>query len=494
MKERQLGVLLPLFSLPGKQGIGSFGEMAYRWIDTLHCLGFAYWQICPLGPTAYGNSPYQPLSEIALNGWFVDWQYAVQRGWLDVDDLKVFDGLPNDYVCYEKIAVAHKKLLSKASSKFFNLKSLDADYEAFCKREKDWLDVYVSFCALREHFDEKPWWEWPQEFRSYESDAVKAYVKKHDVRQHYFVQWLAFKQWEALRQYANKKGVQIIGDIPIYVGEDSAIVWAQRSLFQWDYDNDRPQKVAGVPPDYFSADGQLWGNPLYDWNFAKKTHYAWWLHRVQKNLELVDIVRLDHFRAFYDYWSIKFGATTAREGTWEKGPQKSFFDALEQHFPKMPFILEDLGDLHEKVRAFQKKLKLPGMSVLQFAFDREDNMYLPDHWSKRTVVYTGTHDNDTIKSWFDNESRFIRQACINYLTRHGICVDTSNIARGIIELIIGCLKKDQKAIIPLQDWLNFGGEARINTPGTVGDNWSWRCSEDDFSTLIEVVKSIMAKF
>ncbi|MDR0393320.1 MAG: 4-alpha-glucanotransferase [Puniceicoccales bacterium] len=492
-KNNTLGVLLPVFSLPSQQGIGCFGSTVYRWIDVLTTVGVTHWQVCPLGPTGYGCSPYQPLSEFALNPYFVDVSDLISRGWIPKSALDVFQSFSKTRVQYQRIKARLIPLLYQAYDRFLRTQNGCDRFEKFKKRERVWLDPYATFCALKDRFGGSPWWLWPKELRAYENEAVRDYKKSHVSATGFFafVQWVLSEQWSAVKRYARRKGVHIVGDVPIYVGEDSVVVWEDRKLFQWNPTSDRPQYVAGVPPDYFSPTGQLWGNPLYDWSFLEKNNYRWWVERIKKNLEWFDFVRLDHFRGFYNYWAIPQCAVDARNGQWMQGPQHAFFDQLKKNFPKMPFILEDLGDLNEQVRAFQRTLDLPGMAVLQFAFDGDNNPYLPHKWTKSTVVYTGTHDNDTTRGWFNKASKQVQQTCLQLLKQYSISSNSKTVVLDLIRLAY------QKAtakwvIIPLQDWLNKGSQARMNTPGTVGNkNWTWRCTEKDLADFQRQAEQIV---
>lgn len=479
-KSSMTGVLLPVFSLPGDLGIGCFGSLARKWLDVLYNVGVNAWQICPLGPTGFGNSPYQPLSEFALNPLFIDVEDLYKHGWLSKGDLSNVPVFPKERVDYNAIIAWKIPLLMKAYENFSS-QGITSDFEDFNNSAGEDLDVFATFCALKVKFGYKPWWEWSLDYRSYSKNSVKEYQKfyKKFIDYFKFEQWVLTKQWNNIHSYAQSKGIDIIGDIPLYVGLDSVSVWENRELFDWDISVDCPKNVAGVPPDYFSATGQLWGNPVYDWKFHKKTQFKWWMKRIRKNLEWFDWLRLDHFRGFYNYWSVLLGQTTAQLGKWEMGPQGAFFKKLKANWPNMPFILEDLGDLSNDVRNFQKKLKMPGMAILQFAFDGVDNPYLPEHWAPDQVIYTGTHDNDTTRGWFEKLDKKAQQRVCEVL---GKCIEVEHIST---ELIMWMFKNrtTQHIVIPFQDILNLGSHARINTPGTLGQNWCWRCTVRDFDRL-----------
>ncbi len=479
------GILLPIFSLPGTYGIGRFNKEAYKWIDLLAESHMNAWQVCPMGPTGFGNSPYQPLSEIALNPLFIDLDDLVKRDYLSPKDLNKTFPVSN-CVDYNTVNTWQFPLLLKAYEKFLQTND-DACFQQFKKIGGKSLEIYCIFCALKNKFHQKPWWEWPSDYQNSEGIAINAYKKHYQKFIDFFAfeQWLLQEQWKNIHTYAYKKGINIVGDIPLYVGTDSATVWENRSLFQWDFEKDLPQKVAGVPPDYFSKNGQLWGNPLYNWDFHQKKNFTWWIERIQKNFEWFDIIRIDHFRGLYDYWAVPYGEKTAKNGQWLPGPKKAFFDKLKTCWPNMPFILEDLGDLHEGVRIFQKSLRLPGMAIIQFAFGDDNNPYLPKNWKNNQVIYTGTHDNDTLYGWFSKLKNFDKEQIIKLAQLKS--VTNKNIAKKLIQWIFNH-RTTQHLIIPLQDILSLDSKSRINTPGTIGKNWQWRCTEKffkDFSIAIE---------
>lgn len=483
------GILLPVFSLPGTYGIGRFSKEAYAWIDLLVEAQLNAWQVCPMGPTSFGNSPYQPLSEIALNPLFIDLEDLVQRNLLSSQDLqKTFT---SEDVDYDTIKLWQFPLLLKAYENFLKTKN-HTHFHEFKKSSGKSLETYCIFCALKNKFHQKPWWEWPHEYRNCENNAVKTYQKNYQKFVDFFAfeQWILTEQWEKIHHYARQRGITIVGDIPLYVGMDSAIVWQNRSLFQWDFEKDQPKQVAGVPPDYFSTDGQLWGNPLYDWEQHQKENFSWWVERIRKNFDWFDVIRIDHFRGLYDYWAIPYGEKTAQKGQWLPGPQHAFFNTLKHYWPHMPFILEDLGDLHEGVRTFQKNLRLSGMAIAQFAFGGENNPYLPQNWSKNQVIYTGTHDNDTLQGWFSKLKKIDKEQVIK--TARLRSTTTKNIAPKLIQWLFKH-RTTQHIILPLQDVLNLSSKARINTPGTIGKNWQWRCSEENFKQFIQAFEALKAK-
>ena len=480
------GILLPVFSLPGSYGIGRFGKEAYQWIDMLSEAHMDAWQVCPMGPTGFGNSPYQPLSEIALNPLFIDLEDLLERGFLISDDLK--KSFSTEFIDYDGIKAWQFPLLLKAYENFLQMND-DLRFYQFKKTGGKSLEVYCVFCALKHKFHHQPWWKWPDDFQKFESETVKSYERHYQKFVDFFAfeQWILQEQWDAIHAYAREKGITIVGDIPLYVGTDSAIVWQNRSLFQWDVEKDLPKNVAGVPPDYFSKDGQLWGNPLYDWDFHQKENFNWWIDRIRKNFEWFDVIRIDHFRGLFDYWSVPYGEKTAQKGQWMQGPKTAFFDRLKTCWSRMPFILEDLGDLHPEVRAFQKNLRLPGMAIVQFAFGGENNPYLPKNWKNNQVVYTGTHDNDTLRGWFSKLKKSDKDCVIK--TAKLSSVTSKNIAAKLIRWIF-MQRTTQHVILPLQDIFNLDSKARINTPGTIGKNWQWRCLEEDFRLFLKSVEAL----
>lgn len=468
------GILLPIFSLPGNYGIGRFSKVAYEWIDILSDLGWNAWQVCPMGPIGFGNSPYQPLSENYLNPLFIDLEPWVENGFLDRKELE--QGLyRKKSVAYEFVKTWQFPLLLKVYERFI-ARGNTSKFETFIADEGETLACFCTFCALKYRFHQEPWWQWPKEYHHYHSKAVTEYVDSHRKFVDFFAfeQWILEQQWQAIHTYAQRKNVDIIGDIPLYVGTDSATVWQNRELFDWDKMLDCPRCVAGVPPDYFSSDGQLWGNPVYNWDYHIQTHFSWWLERIRKNLKWFDVIRIDHFRGLYDYWSVPYGEKTAKKGEWLPGPQNEFFGALKKHWPNMPFILEDLGDLNDNVRIFQEKLDLPGMAIIQFAFDGYNNPYRPENWKKNQVIYTGTHDNDTTRGWFAGLNQDQKAAV--YETLGLKAVNEDKICSKIIPWILRH-RTTQHVVFPLQDLLNLGSEARINTPGTTTKNWQWRCTK-----------------
>ena len=468
---RASGVLMPIFSLPSKYGIGCFSKEAYLFVDQLKKSGQKYWQILPLGPTGYGDSPYQSFSTFAGNPYFIDLDTLVEEGLLESAECEAYDFGDNDrYVDYEKIYRARFKILKKA----YDNSKIDEDtsFKAYELNQKFWLEDYALYMSVKHHFGEVSWNEWDEEIRLRRPDALKRYAKtlKTEIEFYKFLQYIFAKQWKKLKKYANQNEIQIIGDIPIYVAFDSADSWSHPELFQFDqFEN--PISVAGCPPDGFSVTGQLWGNPLYDWEYHKKTSYAWWTQRIAYCFELYDVARIDHFRGLDEYYSIPFGAATAENGHWEKGPGIDLFQSLSKKLGTMNIIAEDLGYVTDSVRKLVKDTGYPGMKILEFAFDsREKSDYLPHNYDRNCVIYTGTHDNDTIKGWYQSIVPEDKQLSIEYMGNEK--TDLNEIHWDFIRLALSSVA--YLAIIPIQDYLGLGTEARINQPSTLGNNWKWR--------------------
>ena len=482
LNERTSGVLLHLSSLPSDTGIGNLGSAAHRTIDFMVAAGMHVWQICPLGPTGYGDSPYQCFSAFAGNPYFIDLDPLVADGLIHADELDALHALPKDHVDYGALYGAFWPVIRKAYDRF---KRSGTDHfdaygciKTFRKSQSAWIEDFALFLALKSHFDGKCWLEWPAAFR----DANKA--RKHklpkDVLEaaeaHVFYQYLFYGQLAKLRTYAGSKGIEILGDAPIFVALDSSDVWANRELFQLNKDG-KPKAVAGVPPDYFSADGQLWGNPLYDWKAHQDTKFSWWIDRIKANLEFYDIVRLDHFRGFESYWSVPAKEKTARNGKWIQCPGLELFKAIKKACPEAKLVAEDLGVITEEVNALRAATGLPGMAVLQFAFDGEaDNAYLPHNYSRNTVAYSGTHDNDTTFGWYREQSDKTQDHVRRYLNVSG-----DEVAWDLVRSTIKSTA--HMAIVPLQDLLSLGSEARLNTPGAPMGNWQWRYAPEQLDAL-----------
>ncbi len=469
---RASGILLPVSSIPSAYGSGSFSKEAYEFVDFLEKAGQSYWQILPLGPTGYGDSPYQSFSTFAGNPYYIDFEELIEEGLLTKEQCEECDwGGSEAYVDYEKIYKSRFRVLKEA---FDNSRLEDnEDFQAFVAENAFWLSDYSLYMAVKDSYKGKSWSEWDGDIRLRKPEAIEKYAEKlkEEILFYEFQQYLFDTQWRKLKKYANDKGVKIIGDIPIYVALDSADTWANPELFQLD-ENRRPTGVAGCPPDAFSATGQLWGNPLYKWDYHKETEYAWWIQRISYCYKLYDVVRIDHFRGFDEYYNIPFGDTTAEFGRWEKGPGYDLFKVMKKKIGNKPVIAEDLGFLTPTVNQLLKKSSYPGMKVLQFAFDsREESDYLPHNYTANSVVYTGTHDNDTTVGWYQTISRRDRSFARKYLN-----IKTGReLEWNFIRAALGSVS--DTAVIPMQDYLGLGSEARINVPSTLGTNWKWRMTK-----------------
>ncbi|HIY19116.1 MAG TPA: 4-alpha-glucanotransferase [Candidatus Blautia avistercoris] len=478
---RACGVLLPISGLPSAYGIGCFSKEAYDFVDQLIAAGQKYWQILPLGPTSYGDSPYQSLSTFAGNPYFIDLERLIQEGLLKEEECKAVDFGDNEsYVDYEKIYLGRYKVLYQAFLRYDC--TGDEAFGEFVRNNGYWLEDYCLYVAIKEQQGGISWNLWPQELRDRHPKALQECREKlaEEIQFQKFLQYLFYKQWGWLKNYANENGVQIIGDIPIYVAFDSADTWANPLLFQFSEEN-VPVAVAGCPPDGFSPKGQLWGNPLYSWEYHRETGYSWWLQRVSHCFKMYDVVRIDHFRGFDEYYSIPYGDQTAEFGHWEKGPGLELFHVLKERLGSLNVIAEDLGFLTDSVIKMVKDTGYPGMKILQFAFDESENSaYLPHKYDRNCVVYTGTHDNDTTKSWFqslnDHDLNFVKM----YMNETGNDIDEA--VWSLIRLAVSSVA--DTAIIPVQDYLCLGAEARMNTPSTLGDNWKWRMKKGQLSREI----------
>lgn len=475
---RSAGVILHPTSLPGPDGIGDLGPEAFRWVNFLKKSGFGLWQVLPLGPTGYGDSPYQAFSAFAGNPYLISPTLLLDDDLLTAADLSDRPTFPEGKVDYGEAITWKLKILERAFANFLKNKpaNFKAEISQFETEEAQWLEDYAMFMAIKESQGGKAWSSWPKPLRNREPAALKAFIQDHpeDVKRHVFRQFLFFRQWNALRKYANEGGIQIIGDIPIFVAYDSAEVWAHPELFYLD-NTGKPTVVAGVPPDYFSPTGQLWGNPLYRWDYHKANGYAWWIERVRSTLKLVDILRVDHFRGFAGYWEVPAQNATAEVGRWVPGPGKSLFEALEAALQGLPIIAEDLGDITPDVIELRESLGLPGMKVLQFAFSGDpDHIFLPHNYPEICVAYTGTHDNDTSKGWYQSTSEKEKDFARRYLARSG-----ENISWDMIRAV--WTSPAVFAIAPMQDFLSLGSEARMNLPGRPHSNWTWRLDPETLS-------------
>jgi 4-alpha-glucanotransferase len=477
---RASGLLLHVTSLPSPYGIGDVGPGALTWIDRLAQAGQSWWQMLPLGPTGYGNSPYQPVSSFAGNELLISPDWLIEDELLRASDCQGHS-FPQDKVDYNAVIPFKQGLLEKAWTSFSAGARADLRpaYELFRNEQAHWLEDYALFRSLKFKFGGAHYLEWPAELVQRQAPALDQVRRELEdqIDQVCFTQFLLFHQGERLKAYAHSKGLSLIGDLPFFVSPDSSDVWARPELFLLD-EQRRPRVVAGVPPDYFSAQGQLWGNPVYDWNALRQADYRWSISRLQALLAHVDVIRLDHFRAFAAAWHVPSGAPTAQSGKWVAGPGADFFHALQRELGALPFIAEDLGLITPDVYALRDEFHLPGMRILQFAFDgKSDNPYLPHNYDRNTVVYTGTHDNPTTRGWFDGLPDDQRQNLWNYLKQPiGEGGDVSPALMNLAWSSVAAL-----SMAPLQDLLNLGSEARMNIPGSVEGNWSWRCTEDMLS-------------
>lgn len=481
MMQRSSGILLPVFSLPSPYGIGTLGKAAYDFVDFLVAARQSFWQILPLGPTGEGNSPYQSCSAAAGNPYLIDLDTLITEGLLRPDETacdRVDDARRVDY---ERVGRQQSGVLRLAFARAERGETLLQEIRDFAQKNAAWLDDYALFMALKDENGARAWTQWPlpERMRTPEALALARARLAQECAFHEFVQFLFFRQWHALKAYANAKGVRIIGDVPIYVPLDSADVWAEPQEFLLD-EARKPLAVAGVPPDYFTADGQLWGNPLYDWAHMQQTGFAWWMRRMQAASELFDAVRIDHFRGLSSYWEVPVGEATARNGRWAEGPGIAFVDALKSRFPQMEIIAEDLGYLTDDVRTLVDASGFPGMKVLQFAFDaREPSNYLPHTYPRHCVCYTGTHDNTTAAGWFDEASAEDAAFAVRYL---GLNRD-EGYHWGLIRGGMGSVA--DLFVAQMQDYLGLDACARMNTPGTVGENnWRWRLLEGELTSAL----------
>ena len=491
---RESGILMPVSSLPGPYGIGCFGAEALKFVDFLAAAGQHIWQLLPLSPTGYGDSPYQSCSAFAGNPYFIDLDALKADGLLTAAQLKAepwgTDPLSVDYGTlytsrYKVLRAAYAAWREKYAGRFGCAHYYPDDYYAFTLTNESWLNDYALYMALKTANGMKSWAEWPREYRLRDAGALAEFAagQEEEIGFWKFLQYEFSVQWKKVKDYANEKGIKILGDIPIYVSADSVDAWVGGELFELDAQGGFA-RVAGCPPDYFSADGQLWGNPLYNWPYHKQTGYAWWVRRVRHALGIYDLLRIDHFRGFDTYWAIPAGSPTACTGKWENGPGMDLFRALEAALGKLPIIAEDLGDLVPSVRKLLADSTFPGMKVLQFAFGGGDNEYLPHNHVKNSVVYPGTHDNTTLTDWWENAATGKEKAnAAAYLhltpckpTAKEVAAVKPDAARiALLRAALGSVA--DRAIIPMPDWLGLGAEAHLNTPGKLGGNWTWRAAE-----------------
>ena len=476
--DRGSGIIMHITSLPGKYGIGTFGEEAYKFCDFLKKSDQTYWQILPLGPTSYGDSPYQSFSAFAGNPYLIDLDMLQEENLLKKEDYEDKNFGDNPEVVDYGLMFTEKMSVLKTS--FINFsKEIHEDFEKFKEEEKEWLDDYSLFMAIKYDFNFKNWNSWDEKLKRRDKDEIEKYKDnlKEEIEYWKYLQYEFFKQWNKLKKYANENEIKIIGDVPIYVAEDSSDVWSNPKVFLLDENTLDPICVSGCPPDAFSEDGQLWGNPVYNWQYLYETQYEWWVKRIKQSLRLYDVLRLDHFRGFESFWAVPNGEKTARNGTWLKGPGMKLFDVLNKQFKNLKIIAEDLGFLTKETIELKEKTGFPGMKVLEFAFDGDSkNIYLPHNYKNNCVAYTGTHDNDTVRGWIEttgnkehveNAKEYLnltKEEGYNWGIIRGVWSSVADISIGL-----------------MQDFLNLGNEARMNMPSTLNNNWSWRAKDDVFT-------------
>lgn len=468
---RASGILLHPTSLPGPDGVGDFGPEAFRWVDFLAESGCSLWQILPLGPTGYGDSPYQCFSAFAGNPFLISPALLLNERLLNIETLDQRPEFPDDHIDYGNVIGWKKHILHESFLVFSKMDNheLHEQFMEFQELNTSWLLDYATFSALKDLNNGRPWVEWSPEFRQREPRAIKKFQEDYSdlIRELMYYQFLFFRQWKNLKDYANSLNIKVIGDIPLFISHDSADAWSQSHLFFLDPEG-FPTVVAGVPPDYFSPTGQLWGNPLYNWEIHKETGYSWWLERIKGCLELVDILRLDHFRGFSEYWEVPAEMKTAEIGEWEPGPGVDFFEVIKNKLGRLPIIAEDLGKITPDVIQLRDHFNLPGMRILQFAFaDDDKNIFLPHNYSRNTVAYTGSHDNDTTIGWFSAAPENERIFCLEYLGSNGVDI-AWNMVREVWSSVANF------AIAPMQDLLSLDSSARMNFPGREAGNWNWR--------------------
>lgn len=492
--KRSSGILTPIFSLPSKYGIGTLGMAAYDFVDFLHDAGQKYWQILPMGHTGFGDSPYQTFSSIAGNPYFIDLDILAADGLLDQADLQ---GLPESdgKVNYEKVKATKLPLLHKAFLLAKKDSSVLEEVKKFQSENSVWVKDYAMFMALKDFFEEKPIWDWSdKDIVKRTPAALKLYssMLKDEIEFFIFVQYLFFEQWRSIKQYANKNGIRIIGDIPIYPSADSCDVWVNPQLFKVD-ENLLPAGIAGVPPDLYSETGQLWGNPVYDWKKHEADNFSWWVDRIQYTLEFADIIRIDHFRGLCDFWEIPKGETTALNGYWMQGPKMALFDAIKKVLGDIPIIAEDLGIITDEVREFLKETGYPGMRPMIFGLSaNEDNMYLPHNWEVNSVGYTSTHDSETVCQKIMELPKEDKEFALDYIRMSSLD------SIGLSAIKAAFASPASVVIVPIQDLLSLGEEGRMNVPSTVGGNWQWRLKEGQLTNelsgkLYKITKTFKRK-
>lgn len=495
---RSAGILLHPTSLPGNFGIGDLGPAAYKFVDFLEKSGQGLWQVFPLGPTGYGDSPYQCFSAFAGNPNLISPELLLKDGLLKKEDLQNTPEFGDGNINFGDVINFKKELLHKAHVNFLSSKkkSLLDSYEEFVKKEKEWLDDYSLFMASKDFHGGVLWTEWDKSIALRDDSKMSSWKKKlaEGVKYHKFVQFCFLTQWLNIKEYANKKSIQIVGDLPIFVAYDSADVWANKELFSVDKTG-KLKTVAGVPPDYFSKTGQLWGNPLYNWQEMAKDDYLWWRNRIKSLLKIIDIIRIDHFRGFEAFWQIPGNAPTAQKGKWVKAPGKELFSSIEKHLGKVPILAEDLGVITPEVEDLRDTFNFPGMKILQFSFGATgEKKFLPHNYIKNCVVYTGSHDNDTTRGFFEEAKKNGNKTDIykfaqEYLNCYG---NEGELVKAALKSVYSSVA--DTVIIPMQDLLNLGTEARMNFPGKLGGNWGWRLKEgdlrDDYAAYISYLMEI----
>ncbi len=482
LSQRASGILLHVISLPGKYGIGTLGKEAFEFVDFLVKAKQTYWQILPLGHTGYGHSPYQCYSSRAGDPMLIDLDFLVEDGLLNKNDFDTEIKFTDEKINYLKVIDFKLPLLKKAHSNFKNSSSETnlASYNSFLKMHETWIHEYAFFMALKRHFDNKPWYEWETDYKMAMPEALQPlyYSLQSEIDFYMFLQYLFFKQWLSVKQYANKNNINIIGDIPIYVSPDSVDAWASPELFLFD-ENKNPIVVGGVPPDYFSETGQHWGNPLFRWEVMMRDGFKWWIERIRSNFILYDVVRIDHFRGFAAYWAIPHGEETAIKGEWVNAPGKLLFEAIKQNLDNAEIIAEDLGVITQDVIDLRDAFNLPGMKILQFAFDTKEttNNFLPHTYLKNCVVYTGTHDNEPVKGWYKNADTDDKVYALNYCNAKAKTIHWDMIRTAWASVA-------NTAIAPMQDILGLSSEARMNLPGSTENNWQWKIKSGDLQIAL----------
>lgn len=479
-EKRASGLLMPISALPSGYGIGTLGKAAYDFVDFLKASGQTYWQVLPLGPTGYGDSPYQSISSFAGNPYFIDLQMLIEQGLLERAEVdRIRFSSKTDRVDYGLLYETRKPLLKKAFLRTLE-NGGESDLLEFSVKEKSWLPDYALYAAVKRKYDEKSWVEWPKEIRKRKPEAIRKAKDElnEEILFEVFLQYQFYTQWNLLKKYANKKGVYLIGDLPIYVADDSVESWVRPELFYYD-ENDRPTIVGGVPPDDFSDDGQLWGNPLYSWDVHKEEGYAWWMERLRGVYRFYDVLRIDHFRGFEGFWGIPYGDKTAAGGMWYVGPGWDFFEVVNEQLPGADIIAEDLGFMTREVIDIRKRAGYPGMQILEFAFAHTmDSDALPHRHQRDNVVYIGSHDNATLKEWMEDAPK----EDVQYATDYFHLNKKEGINWGFIRGTMGSVANT--TIFQVQDLLYLGREARMNRPATLGGNWAWRMEEDALTDAI----------